>query len=87
MYCLAGVLPGWCTAWCTAWLRTWGVDDVDAVGVVCEVVCTLGLGMSDAAGGHAVGNVELVGGLLLLGHRVELVSGTEVDSGTKVEFL
>ena len=55
--------------------------------MVCEVVCTLGLGMSDAAGGHAVGNVELVGGLLLLGHRVELFSGTEVDSGTKVEFL
>ena len=51
--------------------------------MVCEVVCTLGLGTSDAAGGHAVGNVELVGGLLLLGHRVELVSGTEVDSGTK----
>ena len=55
--------------------------------MVCEVVCTLGLGTSDAASGHAVGNVELVVGLLLLGHRVELVSGTEVDSGTKVEFL
>ena len=59
MYCLAGVLAGVLPGvlhgvlhgvlpgWCTAWLRTWGVDDVDAVAVVCEVVCTLGLGTSD----------------------------------------